>query len=106
MPSYPVKRFSVGTTPVQLLLAKETRTQYIVLFPSKAKESGNTGILYVGVGFVPNPTAGSLSAGHSMQAGEQFGEEVSAPNLAVSKDAIYAVASTSSQIVEVYEVVG
>ena len=108
MSSFPPIIFSVGTTPVLLLSKKESRKQYIVVYPSTSKVAANTGIVYLGIGMVPTATGGNTSAGHIMQPGESFGESDSSPQnniYDVSKEAIYAVASTSGQILEVYEVV-
>ena len=105
MPAFPPILVTVGTSPVQLLPPNAYRTQYLIVFPSSAKIAGNTGIIYVGVGQVPTATGGVGQFGHSMLGGETFGETAQYPSFAVTKDAIYAVASIASQIVEVYEVV-
>jgi hypothetical protein len=102
--------WTIGTTPVTVLNQKVNRIQYQIVYPPSSKIAANTGLVYVGLGVIPNPTAGGSAAGHIMEPGESFGETVTpGPGPRglddVSKDAITLVASTSGQIVEVYEVI-
>lgn len=105
MVAFPPRLITVGTTPVLLLNANARRSQYTIVFPAVSKIAGNTGIVYVSVGTIPVATGGATQNGHSMLAGEQFGEVSNFPNDKVSTDAIYAIASASGQVVEVYEAI-
>lgn len=114
MSSFPPKKYSVGTTGVVILSPRNAETfasrrkQYQIIFPSTAKVGTNTGTITIGIGAFP--ASGTGSNQHVMSAGEQFGETTlyTTPELAgsdVTQDTIYAIASTSGQIIEVYEVV-
>lgn len=95
---------TVGTSIVQLLVAKEARLQWKVIFPPSSKIAANTGLVYIGIGKNPVATAGNTDQGHIMIGGDDFGEKVTPGYSDCSKEAIYAIASASGQIVEVYEV--
>lgn len=105
MASFAPVLYSVGTTAVKILSARNNRTSWNVIFPSTSKVAANTGNVWVGIDTVPNATAGNTQSGHMMANGEQFGESSNYPNDNVSQGDVYAIASTSGQIIEVYEVV-
>lgn len=114
MATFAPRLISVGTTPIVVLNKRDgdnfnnRRKQYIVIFLSTSKVSGNTGLLYLGIGSVPNQAAGA--GVHVMSPGDQFSESTlyNEPNLAgtdVTQDALYAVASAGNQQIEIIEVV-
>lgn len=102
--SFPPIIVTVGTTPIKILEYNEKRTQYLIVYPSTGKIAGNTGTVTIGIGQIPSATGGAGQQGHIMIGGETFGETAQYPNFSVSKEAIYAVASAATQIIEVFQV--
>lgn len=105
MPAFAfTKLVTVGTTVTTLLNPKDKRTQWLIIFPGSGKIAANTGNVYINVDVPPVATAGASGSGHLMQGGDTWGEvDFQNLGLGVSKGTIYAIASTSGQIVEVYE---
>lgn len=98
------RRVTVGTSPVLLANANEKRGSIGVSMPPSTAESGNTGIVYVGKGFVPSSTAGNPNTGDPLAQGSQFQDvEQYDGDTSVFKGQIWAVADTAGQIVIVDE---
>lgn len=98
------KRVTVGTTPVILVNGNDKRGSIGVSMPPSAVESANTGVVYVGKGFVPSATAGNPNTGDPLTQGSQFQDvEQYAGDPSVFKGQLWAVADTAGQIVVVDE---
>lgn len=108
MADYKPTVVTVGTSVVTLLNnSANRRIQWTVTMPTTAKVAGNTGLVYLGVGVAPNPVAGDKNAQHVLAAGDTFSEtslfaDPRFTGFDVSQGTIYAVASSSGQVVEVF----
>lgn len=97
-------RVVVGTTPVLLLNSRESRGSLGVSMPPSSIISGNTGVVYVGKGFVPSATAGAPTSGDPLSQGSQFQDVEQFPgDNSVFTGQVWAVSDTAGQVVIVDE---
>lgn len=65
------RRFSVGTSPVLLAQSNPNRGSITVSMPPTSVISGNTGVVFVGKGFVPQAVTGAPNSGDPINQGSQ-----------------------------------
>ena len=68
------KQVTVGTTPVILAQHNENRASISVSMPPTSIIAANTGVVYVGKGFVPRAVVGSPDSGDPINQGTQVSD--------------------------------
>lgn len=66
------KRVTVGTSPVLIARDNVNRASINISMIPSSIESGNTGVVYLGKGFVPQAVTGSPSSGDPISQGSQI----------------------------------
>jgi hypothetical protein len=89
---------TIGTNPVQVAADNPDRRAYNLLMPATSVESGNTGRIHIGLGFIPSTVVGSPVQGHILTQGDQLRDEMLfADDYSVWRGSIWAVASVADQ---------
>ena len=88
----------IGTAPQILSNANATRLRWALEFTPSSIVAGNTGLIYIGRGFVPNAVVGDPNQGDVMNPGSAI-EEVKAfaEDTRPYKGTIWAVANVINQ---------
>lgn len=99
-----MRTITVGTSPIQLLHPNADRVRWTITYTPSSIANDNTGLIFIGRGFIPNATVGDpnqgdvLNSGSSIEEKKQFAED-SLPY----KGAIWIVSNSASQQVTVDE---
>lgn len=93
-----MKLQTIGITPVAILNPNKKRTRWYIQFIPSSIQSGNTGLIFIGRGFVPTATVGHALQGEVLNAGAAI-EEVKQfeGDTRPYKGTIWAVSDTASQ---------
>lgn len=92
------KVVAVGTTPVLVAQGNANRAGLVISMPPTAVVSGNTGVVYIGKGFVPVATPGAPNSGDPLSQGSQLSEAPAfADDPSLFKGQLWAVADTAAQ---------
>lgn len=65
------RRITVGTTPVLLAQSRSNRASISISMLPSSVETGNTGTISLGKGFVPSSTVGQPTSGDALTQGTQ-----------------------------------
>lgn len=97
-------RVLIGTDPVQVLPPNEKRTKWEVEVLPSSIESGNTGLVFMGIGNPPGNVLARTSFDAVMNAGASNQRNTKDGHSSVEvKSAIWLQADTASQVVLVRE---
>ena len=94
----------VGTTTKQIVMPRINRTGLQIIMLSSDRIPGNTGTVFIGVGFPPTAVNGDPNQGKTLKAGgsityqEQYPGDPSIPH-----SEVYAIADTANQVIEIIE---
>jgi len=88
----------VGKTPVAILNPNKKRVRWYIQFIPSSIQAGNTGLIFIGRGFVPVATVGHANQGEVLNAGASI-EEVKQfeGDTRPYKGTIWAVSDTDDQ---------
>ena len=101
------RQFTVGTSPVLLANARQSRSSISVTVLPSSVASGNTGVVYVQKDAPASASSGSPVSGDALTQGSQWaetGQYASDPN--VFRGQLWAVSDTAGQVVTVDESYG
>ena len=93
-----MRTLTIGTTPVQLFHPNANRLRWTLSFTPSSIAAGNTGLIFVGRGFIPNATVGDANQGDVLNAGASIEEKKQFDGDTLPyKGAIWIVANSASQ---------
>lgn len=88
----------IGTKPLELSSPNVARLRWSLEFKPSSIVAGNTGLIYVGRGFVPNAVDGDPNCGDVLNAGSFIDEAAAFQGDTLPfKGAIWAVSDTANQ---------
>lgn len=100
------RQFTVGTTAVLLARDRTQRAAINISVLPTSVAAGNTGVVYIGKGFVPTAVIGAPNVGDPLIQGSQFTESASFDgDPAVFNGQYWAISDTAGQILVVDEVI-
>lgn len=98
------RRFSIGTSPEIIANYNEKRASIAITMLPTAIESGNTGRVHIGKGFVPAPTVGAPVQGDIITQGTEITDVPQYKgDPSLFRGQWWAVASAASQVIVVDE---
>lgn len=98
------RRVVVGTTPVILANANAQRASIVISMLPTSVETGNTGRVHVGKGFVPSSVLGASNRGDPLPQGTEVSDIAQfSGDPSLFKGQWWAVASAADQILTVDE---
>lgn len=100
------RRVVVGTTPTLLANDRPARASVNISMPPSSVEPANTGIVFIGKGFVPIASTGQPNSGDPITQGSQFTD---APQFdgdpSLFKGQYWGIADTADQVIIVDEAI-
>src|SRR5712692_1824017 len=95
---------SIGTAAKRILEYSPYRTNLQIFMLATDRIAGNTGVVFIGVGFPPTAVNGDPNQGKSLKsAGSITWQEAYPGDPSVPKLEVYAIADSANQIIEVIE---
>lgn len=89
---------TVGTAPLNILQANPKRVRWTIQFEPSSIIAGNTGLIYVGRGFIPNAVKGDPNQGEILNPGSAIEEKKQYEGDALPfKGGIWIVSDTAAQ---------
>jgi len=97
--------FSIGTTPAKVLLENSRRVGWRITMYASGIETGNTGRIHMGRGYVPGNVLGQPNVGDILVQGSEMSEEKSYPEEVIFTGEIWLIGSIADQRISVEETV-